>query len=100
MPVAVLEQPETVNLDVGFTVRSPFWDTSRAVAVPDGLWQVARNSPSAPPLSMTARLESGMSGRPVNAAEFLTRSTAPLSVSENGAGNTSVSDSPLEEPVR
>ena len=41
-----------------------------------------------------------MSGRPANVAEFLTRLTAPVRVSENGAGNTSVSDSPLEEPVR
>ena len=41
-----------------------------------------------------------MSGRPVNVAEFFTRSTAPASVSGNGDGNTSVSESPLEEPVR
>ena len=83
-----------------FTVLSPFWSVMVAVAVPDGAWQVERNSPSVPPVSVTPRLVSGMSGRPVNVAEFLTRLTEPASVSGNGDGNTSVSDNPLEEPVR
>ena len=81
-------------------VRSPFWSVSVAVPVPDARAQVASNSPFAPPLSVTARSVRGMSGSPVNVDEFLVRSTAPVNVSGNGGGNTSVNDNAGKEPVR
>ncbi len=97
---AVPGQPDTVNVEPTTAVWSAFWFVSVAVAVPVGVWQVVRNSPSGPPSRETVRFVSGMSGRPVNAAESVSRSTEPVSVSGNGAGNRSVSDSPDEEPVR
>src|SRR5438270_13472416 len=41
-----------------------------------------------------------MSGSPANVAELASRLTAPVSVSGNGAGKTSVSDKPVDDPVR
>ena len=93
-------QPETVKAAGTFAVLSPFWSVSVAVAVPDGVWHVERKSPSGPPSRFTPRLVNGMSGSPVNVAAFLARSTAPVRVSGKGEGNTRVSDSPLDEPVR
>src|ERR1700756_1187674 len=92
--------PATVNVAGTRAVRSPFWSVSVAVAVPAGAWHVDRNRPSAPPASVTARLVSGMSGSPVNVAALVTRLTAPVNVSGNGEGNTSVSANPLVDPVR
>ena len=49
---------------------------------------------------MTRREEQSLRATRVNVAEFVSRFTEPVSASGNGAGNRSVSDSPLEEPVR
>ena len=89
-----------MNLPGTLAVLSPFWLVNVAVAVPVGAAHVDRNSPSVPPLRVTPRFVSGMSGSPVNVAALWRRSTEPVRVSGNGDGNTSVSDRPLDEPVR
>jgi hypothetical protein len=70
------------------------------VAVPDaGLHPVA-NRLREPPVRFTASWVSGISGSPVNVAEFVSSETEPTSVSGNGAGNVSVRLSPPLSPVR
>jgi hypothetical protein len=93
-------QPETVKESEAWTVRSPFWETNVAVALPESVWQVSANAPCGPPLSTTRRSVWGMSGSPENVVDPAARLTRPISVSENGCGNTSASCSPLESPVR
>src|SRR5947209_6749319 len=70
------------------------------VAVPDGVAHATVNTASGPPASVTARSVRGISGTLLNVVVLVARLTLPLSVSENGGGNTSAIAGAASEPVR
>ena len=69
-------------------------------AAPDDGEHEATNAEFLPPLNVTWRSVSGMSGRPVKVVVFVPMSTAPASVSANGAGNTITIFGAVSAPVR
>ena len=73
---------------------------SELVAVPDGGEHEATNAEFRPPVNVTRRSVSGMSGRPVKVVVLVAMSTAPASVSANGAGNTIAIFGAVSAPVR
>ncbi len=81
-------------------VLSPFWSVDDASTVPAPGLQLVMNRPLAPPLSDSAKLVSGMSGRPLKDVVSVARLTEPVRVSGNGDGKTSVSDGPSAVPVK
>ena len=81
-------------------VKSPFCDVSVVDAVPEAGAQVAVNTESGPPLSVTWRSVNGRSGTPLNVVEPVARLTEPVSVIGNGDGNLIVIPGAANEPVR